>query len=96
MTDWAQLQVEREQQEKENRENIADFAAEILKERLGVVHAWEDEVVVWKYGVTADDIVNMVEIGDKFNLIGRLQHGKNAPSGGDSIDVVFRPRDSRT
>lgn len=80
-------------EERTNRrlEAGASFAHDIIIAKLGVVHVWGDGTVsIYKYGLTADDVVEMVIIGNKYNMKGVLEMGNNSPSGGGSIDVVFR------
>lgn len=84
---------EREARASRQREAVAGFISEIVKDDLGVAIVWSNQVSVWKYKMTADDIVDMVIIGNKYDMVGTPEVGKHPSRNyGDSpeIVVVFR------
>lgn len=85
----------REQEEISSREALANFTRDIILAELGVCKAYANAVYIYKYGLTADDVVEMVILANKYNMKGALEIGNNAPSGGVSIDVLFSYSRSR-
>ena len=56
-------------------ESIGNFTRDIIVAELGVVLAYGHVATVYKNQMTADDVVEMVIIGNKYNMKGTFSTG---------------------